>query len=54
MFFLIYTNYVVCYGTNHLPFAKFLQKKDIDLLDAINYTQGIISQIQIIRDDESF
>lgn len=36
------------------PFTKFLQGNDIDLLCAMNYTQSKLSQIKIIRDDESF
>jgi len=36
------------------PFVKFLRGKYIDLLGAINYTQSILSQIQIIREDKSF
>lgn len=52
-FVLIALTFKKIFNITH-PFTKFLQGKDIDLLGAINYNQSILSQIQIIREDESF
>lgn len=52
-FVLIALTFKKIFNITH-PFTKFLQGKDIDLLGAINYTQSIFIQIQILRSDESF
>jgi len=51
-FVLIALTFKKIFNITH-PFTKFLQGKDIDLLGAINYTQSIFIQIQILRSDES-
>jgi len=52
-FVLIALTFKNIFNMTH-PFTKFLQGKYIDLLDAINYTQSIFIQIQILCSDESF